>query len=101
MIKEKILKIVVSMNIILFLLYTFDIVLRLFRLSSIFYQKLYNFPILYQIVYFLLSFIGLELLLISLIIFSIKPKLSKNFKILLFINLLIIFLSFLFLFISE
>ena len=99
--KEKILKFVVIINIILIIIYVFDIVLRIIGLSRILYQNLLNFPILYNSFYFFLAFIGWELMLVSIIIFTLKPKLSKNLKILLLINLFIIILSFVFLFIKE
>jgi hypothetical protein len=99
--KEKLLKFFIILNIILLIFYALNFILHIIGFSGAFYQYLYNLPIVYYAVYFALAFIGLELMLVSIIIFTIQPKLSKNSKILLLTNLFIIFLSFIFLFIKE
>ncbi|MDT3740158.1 MAG: hypothetical protein RO257_11745 [Candidatus Kapabacteria bacterium] len=99
--KVKILKFVVTINIILYVIYAFDIFLRIFGFAGIFYQNLAYYSSLYNLFYYILAFMGLELMLLSILIFNIKPKLSKNLKILLLVNLLIIVLWIALFFISE
>jgi len=92
--KEKLLKFFIILNIILLIFYALNIILHIIGLSGAFYQYLYRFPLVYNAVYFAFAFIGLELMLVSIIIFTIQPKLSKISKILLLTNLFIILLSF-------
>jgi hypothetical protein len=98
--KEKLLKFFIILNIILLIFYALNFLLHIIGLSGVFYQYLYTVPLVYNAVYFAFAFIGLELMLVSIIIFTIQPKLSKNSKILLLTNLFIILLSFVFLFIK-
>ncbi|HRP03202.1 MAG TPA: hypothetical protein PLE30_11200 [Candidatus Kapabacteria bacterium] len=95
--KEKMLKLSIIINLILLFTYFSHII----GLLNIFIKQLSEYGYIFYIIYFATAFIGFELMILSLIIFNLEPKLNNKIKILLLINLITIIIWGTFFFLFE